>query len=215
MAKLDNLPAPNSLKRCMLILASLDVILCSEDWLRYHSFIPKWSPNVSLAKIDNGAGDHLFALFAPEGVILKGFDHESALSPHARDEYETWPGIYDQAPANLLSLLEDEAIEKDDATFCIWREAHDTHWKKGDVIIPEGEDDGSGFLLGAIFETPEAYVDWAQAYFEMSVPLDIVKQIYAGTAITEKMILSINPEREINDALQELETLGMTIGFRS
>ncbi|WP_156123804.1 hypothetical protein [Paenibacillus sp. FSL R7-0273] len=47
-----------------------------------------------MAKIDNGAGDHLIILFSGEGCIIKGFDHESGLSPYAQDEYKVWQGIY-------------------------------------------------------------------------------------------------------------------------
>ncbi|BFH59492.1 hypothetical protein [Paenibacillus azoreducens] len=59
-----------------------------------------------MAKIDNGAGDHLIMLFSVEGSIIKGFDHESQLSPYAQDEHKVWPGIYDNVPSELLSHLE-------------------------------------------------------------------------------------------------------------
>ncbi|WP_123042562.1 hypothetical protein [Cohnella candidum] len=39
---------------------------------------------------------------------MKGFDHESPLSPYAQDEHRVWPGIYDNVPSELLSLLEHE-----------------------------------------------------------------------------------------------------------
>lgn len=207
MTNLDSIVAPHVLKQRLLALAALDLILCPEEWLRYHSFITEWAPHVSLAKIDNGAGDHLFVLFTAEGVIMKGFDHESALSPHAGDEYEVWPGIYDKVPEVLLAWLDDEAIEKEEVTLCIWREPEDSSWRKGEVHIPDGEEDGSGFLLGTIFETPEDYVDWAEDYFEMTVPLETVEQIYAGTPITADLIRSLNPERNIEEALRELEEL--------
>lgn len=68
---------------------------------------------------------------------MKGFDHESELSPYARPEYDVHPGIYDQTPTLLLALLEDEALEKEDVTFCIWRETTDTKWRMGDVQTSE------------------------------------------------------------------------------
>lgn len=39
MNVLDILPAPENLKKLMKILASLNIVLCPEDWLRYHSLI--------------------------------------------------------------------------------------------------------------------------------------------------------------------------------
>lgn len=201
---LRSLPEPENLKRLMKILASLNIILCQEEWLRYHSFVQEWKENSSLAKIDNGAGDHLYILFAPEGTILKGFDHESPLSPHAQVEYGIWPGIYEGLPVSLSSLLADEALQSEDVTFCIWREASDSNWQIGNVEVPDGEDDGSGFLLGTIFPTAERFVDFAQGYFEIKLPLDIVTEIYEGAAITSEMILKINPNRDPDKVLQEL-----------
>ncbi|WP_229750260.1 hypothetical protein [Paenibacillus nasutitermitis] len=162
-----------------------------------------------MAKIDNGSGDHLFILFAPDGAILKGFDHESSLSPHAGEDYVIWPGIYDQTPLVLLDLLDDEAIEKDEVTFCIWREAGDTSWRKGQIAVPDGADDGSGFLLGTIRLTPEQYVDWAEDYFDVELPLEIVRGIYEGYPIKESTIHALNPERDVQGTLRELQEIGM------
>ncbi|MBP1996385.1 hypothetical protein [Paenibacillus eucommiae] len=212
MRTLNGLAAPQILREKMIAMAALDLILCPEDWLRYHLFYPEWSAHVSLGKVDNGSGDHMFVAFTPDGCIVKGFDHESALSPHAGDTYEVWPGIYEDAPAALLAYLDDEAIEKDDVTFCIWREAGDTAWRKGEVHIPEGESDGSSFLLGTIYENAEDYVEWAEDYFDMPVEVEVVREIYKGSAITEQMILSLNAERNVEDALRELGDWAGRIG---
>ncbi|MCL6604827.1 MAG: hypothetical protein K6T94_18345 [Paenibacillus sp.] len=208
MNMLDDIPEPKKLMDLLQILASLNIVLCPKDeWLRYHSYVPEWDKNISMAKIDNGAGDHLFILFAPQGILMKGFDHESELSPHARDEFEIWPGIYEEVPIALSHLLEDEAIEKEDVTFCIWRETKDFVWRMGTVEIPEGEEDGSSFLLGTIHETAEDFVDFAEGYFEMSLPLDIVKKIYEGAPITTEMIRMLNHDCDADKVLQELESL--------
>ena len=201
---MKRLAEPDALKKNLMHLATLDVILCEEDWFRTYQFDPQWGDDVSLATINNGAGDNLVVLFALEGVILKGFDHESVLSPHAREEYEVFPGIYDTTPASLLAYLEDEAFEREDVTFCIWRKTRDKEWKMGDVQIPIGAEDGSDFLLRAILTTPEAYVEWAENYYDKVLPIEIVQQVYDGAAITEDIIQSLNPERDVQDALREL-----------
>ncbi|SFB06269.1 hypothetical protein SAMN05216312_103298 [Cohnella sp. OV330] len=204
---LEHLPNPAILKKLMKIQASLNIILCRDEWLRYHSFVQDWAEGVCMAKIDNGAGDHLIILFSPEGTILKGFDHESGLSPYAQDEHQVWQGIYDDVPKELLSLLEDEAIEKDDVTFCIWRKNSDTNWRKGKVEIPQGESDGSDFLVGCIFHTPEDFVEFAVGYFEVSPSLDVVAKVYDDAPITEEMIHILNPDCDANEVLRELELL--------
>lgn len=205
---LDVLPEPMRLKDLLKILASLNIVLCPEDeWLRYHSFVPEWDENISMAKIDNGAGDHLFILFSPQGILMKGFDHESELSPHARDEFEIWPGIYEEVPISLSHLLEDESIDKEDVTFCIWRETKDSEWRMGTVEIPEGAEDGSSFLLGTIYQTAEDFVEFAEGYFEMTLSLDIVKKIYEGDTLTADMIRMLNHDCDADKVLQELGTL--------
>ncbi|WP_340512938.1 hypothetical protein [Cohnella sp. 56] len=203
----ERLPDPASLKKLMKIQASLNIIFCQDEWLRYHSFVPNWDADIDMAKIDNGAGDHLIILFSPEGSIIKGFDHESELSPYAQDEHQVWPGIYDDVPKELLGLLEDDAIEQDDATFCMWRKNGDTNWHQGNVEIPEGASDGSDFLVGCIFQTPENFAEFAAGYFELSPSLEVVAQIYDGASITEEMIHTLNPDCDVKEVLQELESL--------
>lgn len=211
----EALPEPGVLKRVMQVQAALDLILCEEDWLRYHRYSPQWRADTAMANVDNGSGDHLFILFSPQGVIMKGFDHESSLSPHAGEEYEIWPGIYDRTPQALLALLEDEAIEKDEVSFCIWRGAGDNSWRKGQIVIPDGADDGSGFLLGTIRITPEKYADWAENYFDMELPLEMVKGIYRGSPITESAIRALNPERDVRAALRELQEIGLNVDLET
>ncbi|GGV05405.1 hypothetical protein GCM10010502_70370 [Kitasatospora aureofaciens] len=41
----------------------------------------------------NGSGDEYSIVFAPAGVYLRGFDHESPMSPYAEDG--VWPGVVD------------------------------------------------------------------------------------------------------------------------
>ncbi|WP_261300545.1 hypothetical protein [Paenibacillus andongensis] len=204
---LERLPNPIVLKKLLKIQASLNIILCEDEWLRYHRFVQDYDEGVCMAKIDNGAGDHLIILFSPEGTIIKGFDHESELSPYALDEHKVLQGIYDDVPKELLSLLEDDAIEKDDVTFCIWRENSDTNWHKGKVEIPKGKSDGSDFLVGCIFHTPEDFVEFAEGYFELSPSLDVVAKIYDDFPITVEMINILNPDCDVKEVLQELELL--------
>ena len=138
--------SPSELRLAMQCAARCDAIITSKDWLRVFLYEPNWRDGVSMAKYDNGGGDHVVAFFTDEGhAIVKGFDHESGVSPHARDVYETWPGIYDGIPPNLLSLIVDESVEYEDATFCCWSIDGKT-WESGSAVIPEDINDGSGWL---------------------------------------------------------------------
>ncbi len=200
---------PDGLKDRMMLLSALDIILSTEDWLRTYRMQHVGSGDMCMGEVNNGAGDTIHMLWTCGGVLLKGFDHESPVSPHARDEYEVWPGMYDGVPDYMMELLEDEALEKEDVTFCMWREAGDTAWRMGNVNIPEAYDDGASFLLGKLIVTPEEYQDWAESCYELVISLEVVSQIFNGVPITTQMISALHPQRDVTEAIKELKQLGV------
>ncbi|MFS0836471.1 hypothetical protein [Paenibacillus sp. 1P03SA] len=203
------LAEPAELKRQLLHMAALDVIMSEEEWLRVYRYIPAWKADAALGIVENGAGDDVYVVFAAEGVIIKGFDHMSPLSPHARDEYGVWPGMYETAPAGLLAYLDNDLFEREDVTFCVWRQSGDSAWKTGDLQEAEGQDDGADFLLGYLENTPEEHAEWAVSYYEKPVDLEAIRGLFAGAAVTEELIKELNPQRSATDALAELESLGL------
>ncbi|MCO1335856.1 hypothetical protein MO867_16090 [Microbulbifer sp. OS29] len=162
MKQLSNKQVFSHLKSC----AELDVELCEKEYLRSYRFYPEWSEGVQVATYENGGGDDLVVVFCGDSILIKGFDHESEVSPHAQDEYGIWPGIYEGAPLRLLEVLDDKVFEKKDVTFCLWREADDVEWKRGPVSFPNDENDGSDWLLSAIRTSPEDFIAWGKDYFE-------------------------------------------------
>lgn len=192
-------------KRC-IGLAAIDIIFNEKDWLRVHAWKADWHEEAELASVDNGAGDNLFIIFTKEGCIIKGFDHESFFSPHAREKFAVWEGIYEQVPQSLIKWLEDEAIEEEDVTFCIWQEEGKS-WERGDIKNPEDKEDGSKFLLGYIQKDIEEYIDWLFHYYslEKEPPRQIILDILDNKPITTEMIEAINPDRDVEQALAELK----------
>ncbi|MFB9240484.1 hypothetical protein IV454_24940 [Massilia antarctica] len=157
---------PAQLQRAMQCAARCDATVTSKEWLRTFGYDEDWSDGIAMAKYDNGAGDHVIAFFTSDGkALIKGFDHESEVSPHARDEYAIWPGLYEGIPADLLSVVQDEAVEYEDVTFCFWS-ADGTSWTTGNARIPEGMDDGSTWLLGMVQMDAEEFIEWAKCYYE-------------------------------------------------
>lgn len=213
-----SVPEPAELERRMKVLAGLDIILCEEDWLRVHRYDPEWTKGAALGTVDNGAGDELHVIFAEAGTLIRGFDHESPLSPHAREEYGLWPGMYDGLPAALRSCMEAGEWDEEEITFCLWRLSEASSWETGvlrELDSLEDEADAAGgasFLFGFLAGTPEAYADWAQTYFdeaERPLPLGAVARIYAGEAVTEALIKELNPQRDSAEALEELQRIGL------
>lgn len=159
--------APSQIQALLRAAAACDAIVTTKDWLRAFRYNANWRDGVAMAHYDNGAGDHVFVFFAPNGqTIIKGFDHTSGLSPHAQEEYGVWPGIYDDVPAALMALLEDDdSVEHEDVTFCFWSTDGVT-WSNGSAVIPDGLDDGSGWLLDMLQMNVNDFVEWGQAYYK-------------------------------------------------
>ena len=188
-------------------MAALEALLQPKDWLRRNFYFPTWGGGLEVAKVDNGAGDTLFCLFSPVGTDIKGFDHESPQSPHAQEEYQVWPGIYEGLPAPLSALLDDPAFERDDVTFCLWWPVGGTAWETGPVEFPPDGDDGSSFLLGMLSRSAEEYADWAQDYHGMGVALEPVRQVYARLTLDEGTARRINPSADYAAVRQEIVSL--------
>ncbi len=120
MRNLSLLPDIDRLKALMQSLALLDAILCPAWEYRYYSFNAHWDTHEVMGSMRNGSGDDLFALFTPEGAMLKGFVHEAPMSPYAFDPPHVWPGVLDQVPDRFASFLREPAFKIADTTFCIW-----------------------------------------------------------------------------------------------
>ncbi len=80
------MPSIEDLRHFTQSLAMLDAIIQREWEGRYYSFNSRWDQKQQMASMRNGEGDSWFCVFAPFGAFLKGFDHESKMSP--RNNYK-------------------------------------------------------------------------------------------------------------------------------
>ena len=157
--------SPHHLQRAWQSAARCDALMTPEESMRAYRHDPAWSNGIAMARFDNGAGDHVIGFFTAEGkAVLKGFDHESELSPHAQDEYAVWPGIYDGLPQELLDLLHDEAVDHEDVTFCCWS-VDGVSWSTGTAQIAENMEDGAGWLLPMVQMDAQQFIEWAKHYY--------------------------------------------------
>ncbi|MFX3646730.1 MAG: hypothetical protein ACE3K2_17050 [Paenibacillus sp.] len=211
----------DALRKRLRILAALDIIFSEEEWLRVHHYENDLQPGVAWGNINNGAGDHLHVLFTNSGTLIKGFDHESPLSPHAREDGEIYPGMYDEVPEALMAVLRDqeETLDMEDVTFCLWQEGNDLSWMVGNWIqMATAEEDeadargGAEFLLGYMNKNSEDYVDWAKGYYDLlDLSLEAVAEIYDEKPVTASLIKQLCPERDVAAALNELQQRGYAV----
>jgi len=193
--RLANLPNIDALKKLCQSLAVLDAIMCPDWEYRYFSFNSKWGEGEMMASMRNGSGDEYFILFNSQGAIIKGFAHESSMSPWSSGTNQVWPGVLDQVPSEFRAFLSEPAFSMDETTFCIWRRAEDQSWQTGPIEYPEGEDsDGSEELLFALDGDPKSYQESAEEYYECAVDLGSVTAIYEHQPLRLETVKQLNPD---------------------
>jgi hypothetical protein len=207
---LSQMPTNEKLEKLSQSIAMLDAILSPQWEYRIFSFNAAWdtSTNERMASMRSGSGDEYFLLFGSSGAILKGFDHESPMSPWASDPVAVWPGVLDHVPTAFASFLSEPAFSMGDCTFCIWRQPEDEQWHCGPVAFPGDDDpDGSEGLLWMFDGRPETYVDFASEYFKKALELDLVRRIYVHEPLTPLLVAQLNPEAGWEDALKDADEI--------
>lgn len=194
------LPAIPELRMLCRALAALSVVLDPGRENRYHHYDTAWAPGEELASMYDGAGDEYSIAFTAAGAFVRGFDHESSMSPYATDEEEPWPGVLDTVPDVFRKCAEDPAFSAEfgtpRVTACLWREHGDTVWRHGDIAFPDGDQDpdGADWLFALLTDrTPEAFQEWAQDFYGQPVDLDAVRHVYAGQPLTSAVVAALNP----------------------
>ncbi|MFF3634158.1 hypothetical protein [Streptomyces sp. NPDC002250] len=204
------LPDPVRLRAHLRALAALDMAIGEDPQFCQYTFDATWGPGVEAALMDNGSGDDFAVLFTPAGVLIRGFDHESEMSPYGTDDEQVWPGVIDEVPAELRPLLDepafhDEGIDAPRVTACLWQTTDDTVWRTGSAIaFPAGSEDpdGSGFLFHLLTNrSPETVQAWFEDYYERPVPLDAVRHVLAGHPLTPAVARALNPAAFSDSAL--------------
>lgn len=206
---LSGLPDIAGLKKLCQSLAMLDAVIYPDWQGRYYSFSDDWDNNVSLASMRNAEGDDFFILFVSARSIIKGFAHESAMSPYQTNPPSVWPGIYEGVPEELKMALSDPAFSVEDVTFCIWRSKQDNGWTCGNITFPPGRDpDGSADLLALLDGSPNSYQVWAEEYYEREVDLSAVEHIYNHKPLTDNIIKLLNTEITAEDLAADIKEIG-------
>ena len=207
---LNALPEIEALRKLSQSLAMLDAILSPEWEYRYYSFDSKWSADEMMASMRNGSDDGYFILFNQYGAIIKGFAHESLMSPWGSESEEVWLGVLDEVPSEFQSFLQEPAFSITDATFCIWRRSGDGTWKIGEIDYPEGENDPdvSDQILSILNGDPTAYQGFAESYYERKIPLSAIKHIYEHNSLTGKIVRLLNQDISIGELQRDIEEIG-------
>ncbi|MET9116085.1 hypothetical protein ABZX38_18085 [Streptomyces longwoodensis] len=209
-----SLPSIADLRDLCRSLAMLEAIL-SPDWeRRCYSFDADWADSEEMASMRNGSGDEYSIVFSAAGVYVRGFCHESPMSPYGNDG-EPWPGVIDEVPECFKSFVEEPAFNDEDdipvVTACLWRGATDNRWHHGAIEFPEnaGDPDGATGLFELLVDrTPEAFQRFAEDFYEVSVDLGAVSHVYALRPLSQELVSLLNPEVSLTDLAQDISEIG-------
>ncbi|WP_103352266.1 hypothetical protein [Amycolatopsis sp. CA-128772] len=195
------LPAIPELRLLCRALATLDAVLDPGSEDRRHLYDHAWAPGEELASMRDGAGNEYSIVFTAAGAFVRGFDHESPMSPYATDDEEPWPGVLDAVPDVFRACAGEPAFRDEfgtpHVTVCLWREHRDTGWQHGEIAFPDNGDDGADWLFALLTDgTPEAFRDWAQDYYERPIDLDAVRHVYAGQPVTAGVVAALGPSAD-------------------
>ncbi|GAA4621868.1 hypothetical protein GCM10023196_011900 [Actinoallomurus vinaceus] len=200
--------------------AVLDKILSPEGFPSY-GFASRWTEGEELASMNNGSGDEYSIVFTSAGAFIRGFDHESPMSPYGDDDFALWPGLVESVPAEFTAQVTEPAFCHYDlsgdlflaATVCLWRRHDDPAWSAGDIDFPEadrtGDPDGADWMFGLLAEgTPEAYRAYAEDYFEVVLDPADVRHVFEHRPLTADLVRRINPDTDLAALAGTLETIG-------
>ena len=212
----SQLPGISIIRDRARAMAVLDAIM-SPDWeSRFYSFDSRWSPTEEMASMRDGCGNDYSVVFSPAGAYARGFDHESPTSPYRVTPPVPWPGLFDGMPAAFLHHVTEPAFSDQDGTprvtVCFWREEADAEWRAGSVeAVPAGVDDGDSaeWLFDVLADgRPEAYQEFAEEYYEVTVDIEAVRHVYALRPLTQSVVSALNPDADLAALDKDLRQIG-------
>lgn len=204
-----DLPLPDTLKCVMQSLAMLDAIL-EEEWeSRYFSFDACWSIDTQMGSLRNGQGDDLFAVFDRDGCFIRGFGHESPMSPWASDPPRIWPGVLEHVPKQFASSLTEPAFHMADTTFCIWFAAGAQAWDQGQIAYPLASDpDGASWMLSYFMGGPQTYHEFAKHYYEIDIPIEVISRVYKHEPLSLALVHALGSKQRYDRLVAEAIAIG-------
>jgi len=198
------LPAIPELVLRAKALAALDLILSPEWQYRYYSFNSVWSPTEQTASMKDGSGNEWWLVFHSDGwAALKGLAPDS--EAWSKNHNELSKALQSAIPADLADFANERAFRWDSTSFAYFRLPNEQSWQRANDLTPYSAlDSGEANLFRHLSGTPADYAAFAQDYYEKTVPVEIVGEIFKGAAITEEIVAALNPDITLQDIAEQL-----------
>jgi hypothetical protein len=206
---LSELPAIDALRKRLQQMAALEAVFSVRYGTADHEFHPKWKRSEQMGAIKNGSGDELFAHFTPAGCFIKGFAHESVMTPFRTTPPTLWPGLFASVPSDLSASLNEPAFDIPATTFVVWRRANDREWHTDEIEFPSHYfGDGSQDLLADLIVSASDYTEWLEENYELEVDAGIVASVYNNHPLTDAQLCTLNPSGKLAEMIQAVQQTG-------
>ncbi|MGC4980953.1 hypothetical protein ACLQ18_09970 [Streptomyces sp. DT193] len=209
------LPDIDSLKDLCRSMAMAEAIL-NPDGECFYSYSADWSETEQVASMRNGSGNEYDIVFAPVGAYIRGFDHESPLSPYRHEDGpQPWPGVLDSVPETFRCYVDEPAFTDEAGcpvvTACLWRETGAPSWQTGQITYPADhpDPDGSARLFELLLTpTPEAFQAFAEDYYETPVDIEALRHIYDLHPLGQRNVVALNPSVGAETVIAAAKAIG-------
>lgn len=193
-------------------LAAVNAVFAAEMGEPSFGFMPRWRNHQQVAMYIDGSGDELYVHFLQRGCFVKGFAHESQMTPYRRPDHSIWSGVLDDVPQEFHCSLNEPAFSPEATTFAIWRLASDTKWSTGKVVFPADDyKDGSMELLHPVTFGASEFTEWLAENYETDVNSDIIESVFHGQPLSETQMKKLNPESPIHLIRDAVRATGYAI----
>ncbi len=206
---LSALPEIDAIRLRLQQMSALEAVLAIDYGSSNYEFHPKWNRSEQMGAFKNGSGDELFAHFTPRGCFIKGFAHESVMTPYRTTPPSHWPGLLSSVPAAFASSLKEPAFDIPATTFVVWRLAADPVWHTDEIQFPDHYyGDGSQDLLPRITMAAPEFAEWLAESYETAIEADIVDHVFENRPLTDAQLRALNPSAATSALRRTVQEIG-------
>ncbi|WP_432571136.1 hypothetical protein [Kineococcus sp. SYSU DK005] len=191
----------------------LDAVLIEDRDSRTFDFDTGWDADQELASMDDGSGNAWSITFTPAGTWLRGFDHESPMSPWVEEHDLDWLAA---VPEPLREVAAEPAFTGDGlplVSVACWRLHGDERWHPVRLRGSVASDtcDGSDWLFAELEGDGAAVVAHLQETYEVEVDRHDVEHVLALQPLSEELVRRLNHERRLADLARDIARIGYPV----
>lgn len=192
LKSIEILPEIEEVYKTCQSIAVIESILMQEWDFRYFSFNNSWDTNESMASMRDGCGSHYYMTFDKQLKTCLGKLYDKSIGAKHTISIEN--------VCAFESFLLEPAFENEDVTIYYYKTLNSVNWQS----IPFSSDIP---FLGFLVNKENAYIPWAESYYEIKIEIQPVVDIFNYQPITSSIIEQLNPKCCISTLMNDLREI--------